>query len=98
MKYSVEQRLLAARPDGRGNAAFVARTMEAVKATSGQTITARIVQNAHGGKRRVSLFARLRAIPTLTLVVMIATCIIAFSGAVYAAVRLAPAVVKIFSK
>lgn len=98
MKYSVEQQIIAARPlDSASNTSFVAQTMAAIKAASVHKATASVLEHA-AARQKGGLLKRLRALPTAALVALIVASVIAFGGVVYAAVQLAPAVVKIFSK
>lgn len=98
MKYSEEQLLIAARPAKHtGNPAFVARTMQAVKAANTQAATARVLAKTKE-KQSFTFLGRLTTLPTAAVVALIIVSIIALGGATYAAVRFAPSLIKIFSK
>ena len=87
MKHPIESHLIAAQPPSRGNKAFVARTMQAVKrAKSGETFS-RALRTTHVAKKE-RLFMKLKHLPTAVIVMLVVGAILLITGTAYAAYKL----------
>ena len=84
---SIEQLILASRPQRTpGNAAFVERTMRAVRRAGTDQAFETALYNANKSKR-VSLLTRFKHLPKYTMVAVAAVGILLVSGTTYAAIR-----------
>lgn len=96
---TTEQKIIAARPDDfESNKHFVDATMLAVKQSQPQTSFASSYLKTGSLGKKNNLIYRLRRLPSAALIALIIGTLIFAGGAVYAAVRFAPDLIKIFSK
>ncbi len=98
MRRTLEQEIIAARPEDRtGNAAFMKRTMTAIKKAKAHETFDHVLRTTNATKKE-RLLMRLRKLPVSALVAIVLGLIVFAGGAVYAATQYAPLLVKVLHK
>lgn len=97
-KLTFEQKIIAARPDGfKINQKFVNSTMRAIKHSNNpESFISSFINNSNEPKK--GLFMKLKKLPATSLIALIFLTLVLTSGAVYAAVRYLPDLLKITEK